>query len=99
MMPLTFRRLAQAELEDAVDWHEQRRAGLGVAPRLAVRQVFATITTAPESYPEVWDDVREAAVPNFPYAVYYQIRSADVEVIAVFHTSRDPAVWQARASN
>lgn len=95
--PVILRRLAQAEFDDAADWYEQRRAGRGAAFTAAVRQVQAGISAAPDAHPEVYRDVREAAVPGYPYAIYYWIEPGQVTVLAVFHTSRDPTVWQSRA--
>ena len=95
--PVILRRLAQAEFDDAADWYESRRAGRGAAFTAAVRQVLAGIAATPDSHPEVYGDVREAGVPKYPYAVYYRIEPNQVTVLAVFHTSRDPAVWQSRA--
>jgi plasmid stabilization system protein ParE len=45
----------------------------------------------------VTGDIRKAVVTKFPYCVFYRELSDRVEVIAVFHTSRDPSVWQQRA--
>ncbi|MBM3981042.1 MAG: hypothetical protein FJ304_12290 [Planctomycetes bacterium] len=41
--------------------------------------------------------MREAGVSGYPYAVYYRIAPAEVTVLAVFHTSRDPNESQSRA--
>jgi plasmid stabilization system protein ParE len=62
-----------------------------------VQKVLDTIAANPERYPLVSDDVREALVSRFPYCVYYRVKPDRVVVIAVFHTSRDPSVWQGRA--
>jgi plasmid stabilization system protein ParE len=61
-----------------------------------VQRVLDTIANNPERYPEVSGDVREAPVSRFPYGVYYRVKPDRVVVIAVFHASRDPAVWQGR---
>lgn len=95
-LPVILRRLAQAEFDDAADWYEQRRAGRGAAFTAAVRQVLAEVAAAPEAHPLVYQDVREVLVPGYPYAVYYRIAPNQVTVLAVFHTSRDPGVWQSR---
>jgi plasmid stabilization system protein ParE len=96
-LPVILRRLAQAEFDDAADWYDGRRAGRGAAFTAAVRRVLTAIAAAPDAYPEVHGDVREADVPGYPYVVYYRPEPAQVTVLAVFHTSRDPAVWQSRA--
>ena len=95
--PVILRRLAQAEFDDAADWYDRKRAGRGAAFTAAVRQVLTGIAATPDVHPEVHGDIREAAVPGYPYAVYYRIESAQITVLAVFHMSRDPTVWQSRA--
>ncbi len=96
-LPVVLRRLAQAEFDDAADWYEARRPGRGDQFTDAVRDVLADIGNRPDAHPEVYNDVREALVPGFTYAVYYRIEASRVSVLAVFHTSRDPAEWQKRS--
>ncbi len=95
-LPVIFRRLALVEFDDAADWYNQRRTGLGAAFTVAVRHVLAKIAADPLTYPAVYADVRETAVPGYPYLVYYRITPSQIAVLAVFHTSRDPEVWQSR---
>jgi plasmid stabilization system protein ParE len=40
--------------------------------------------------------VRRALVTKFPYVVLYREDQGEIIVIAVFHTSRNPSVWQSR---
>jgi plasmid stabilization system protein ParE len=96
-LPIVFRRLARAEFDDAADWYEQRRAGLGAAFTAAVQHVLDKIAAQPDSYPQVYQDVREALVPGYPYCAYYREEPAQVVVLSVFHTARDPSIWQGRA--
>jgi toxin ParE1/3/4 len=95
-LPVAFRRAARSEFDDAADWYEQRRAGLGPAFTGAVQRVLDRIADQPDCYPVVWAGVREALVAGFPYAVYYREESGQVVVFSVLHTSRDPTVWQSR---
>jgi toxin ParE1/3/4 len=97
-LPVILRRLAQAEFDDAADWYESQRAGRGAAFTAAVREVLADLGSRPEAHPEVYGDVREALVARYPYAVYYRPEPGQITVLAIFHTSRDPAEWQRRAS-
>ncbi len=96
-LPVILRRIAQAEFDDAADWYEGQRAGQGAAFTAAVRQVLMDLGSRPEAHPEVYGDVREALVARYPYAIYYRPGPGQVTVLAVFHTSRDPAEWQRRA--
>jgi plasmid stabilization system protein ParE len=96
-LPVVFRRAARAEFDDAANWYEQRSARRGALFSVAVRQVLDRIADQPRLYAEVFQDVREAPVPGYPYCVYYRPESSQLVVLAVFHASRDPSIWQGRA--
>jgi toxin ParE1/3/4 len=91
-----LQRAAQAEYDEAVDWYESRRPGLGLRFLAALQKIIEDIGEDPLRYPEVEPGIREALLSGWPYCVYYQVRSDHVMVIAVFHASRDPAIWQWR---
>jgi toxin ParE1/3/4 len=50
----------------------------------------------PKLHAVVLGEVRKAVVRRFPYCIYYREEEAGVRVLAVFHTSRDPAEWERR---
>ena len=87
---------AQTEYDDAADWYESRRSGLGLRFVEAVEQVLKAISGQPDRWPEAMVGVREAPVQKWPYCIYYEVHSDHVMVLAVFHTSRNPGVWQSR---
>jgi plasmid stabilization system protein ParE len=88
---------AESDLADAVMWYEGRLPGLGVDLVAKVRQTLSRIADSPELFAPLHKDVRRAPVKRFPYGVFYRIREERVEVVGVFHDSRDPAEWQGRA--
>jgi toxin ParE1/3/4 len=96
-LPVVFRRAARVEFDDAADWYEQRRAGLGAAFTAAAQQILDRISAQPDFYPQVYQDVREALIPGYPYCIYYRPEPAQVVVLSVFHSARDPSIWQGRA--
>jgi plasmid stabilization system protein ParE len=96
-LTIVLRRQARREFDEAADWYEQHRPGLGARFTAAVQDVFDEIATNPQRYAVVHKDVREGLVKGFPYCVYYREQRARIVVLAVFHTSRDPSLWQARA--
>ena len=91
-----FRRAARTEYDDAGDWYETQRVGLGVAFMTAVQDVFDIIAEHPERFAIAYQDVREAQVVGFPYCIYYREIMTGISIIAVYHTSRDPVGWQVR---
>ena len=95
-LPVVLRDEAQAEFDDAFDYYEGQQPGLGVDFMVRVQQVFDRISANPRMHRVVLGDIRKAIVTRFPYCVFYRPDPGRVEVIAVFHTSRDPAIWQGR---
>ncbi len=95
-LPVVLRAEAQAEFDEAFDYYETQRTGRGVDFAARVQDVFDRIAANPQLHAVVLADVRKTVVLRFPYCVYYRAEAARIEVIAVFHTSRDPSIWQAR---
>ena len=98
-MSLPIRLLPEArdEFDAAADRYEQQRPGLGAAFVARVREVFQRISANPQLHAVVYQDIRKAVVRQFPYIVLYREEAGEVLVISVFHTARDPSIWQARA--
>lgn len=93
---LVFRPAALADFDEAAAWYEAQQPGLGADFAAEVQQVLDAIADQPERYPVADGDVREAATSRFPYCIYYRVKPDRVVAIAVFHTSRDPSIWQNR---
>lgn len=91
-----LRRAARCEFDESADWYERQQSGLGPKFVEAVHRTLETIAQRPEVYPVVLEDVRETIVHGFPFCIYYRLRDQTIEVLAVFHNSRDPAIWQQR---
>ena len=95
-LPVFVEDVAQAEFDEAFDWFDQRSAAKAVQFAQAVLAAFTRIGARPRAHGIVYKDVRRAVVLGFPYCVYYYEEQHRVVVISVFHTSRDPAIWQGR---
>lgn len=95
-LPVVLRPAARQEYDDAVNYYEAHRAGLGVRFVARVNEVLTRIGNSPKMHGIVRDNVHRAVVTKFPYCVYYRELTDRVEVISVFHTSRDPAEWESR---
>lgn len=96
-LPISFRRLARQELDDAGDWYERERPGLGFEFFSEIERLLNLIAAAPQQFPVVYRDLRKAVARRFPYCIYFREKSRRIVVLAVFHSARNPAVWQQRA--
>ena len=94
---IAFRPEAEAEFIEAQAWYEERARGLGQEFVSCVAAVIEALRNEPEQFQRVDGEVRRALVRRFPYAVLYLTAPESVVIIAVFHASRDPSEWQARA--
>jgi toxin ParE1/3/4 len=98
-LAISFRRIAQAEFDEAADWYERKQKGRGILFIAEIRNVIDGIRANPETHPVVHGEIREAAVKGYPYSVYYRVEPDQVTVLAIFHQSRDPVIWQSRADS
>jgi plasmid stabilization system protein ParE len=94
--PLVFHPDVQDEVDEAYDWYERQRVGLGADFLQALDDVFHRLSLTPQVHAVIYQNVRCALPRRFPYGVYYRLLAGRVEVIAVQHTRRDPISWQSR---
>jgi toxin ParE1/3/4 len=83
--------LADQEIQNAHDWYEGQRRGLGKQFRAAVRAAFKAIRSNPARKPVYKANARRMRLKTFPYWVYWRIEADHSIVVTVFHESRDPA--------
>jgi plasmid stabilization system protein ParE len=95
-LPVVLRFEARLEFDEAFDWYERKRPGLGRDSTVCIEQTCDRVAQNPELGAKVFRNMRRAAVRRFPYSVYYTVEVDQIVVIAVFHGKRDPRVWQSR---
>lgn len=95
-LPVIFRRVAKREYDDAYDYYATQRLRAAKKFARTVTGVLGDISADPLRFPIADLDIREAAVRGFPYCVYYIVEPDRIDILSVFHTSRDPQVWQGR---
>ena len=88
---------AEADLDAALAWYDEHAPNVTAKFLDAVEGAFVEIEHAPLQFHLERADVRKALVRHFPYVVFFVILPDVVSGIAVFHTSRDPAIWHRRA--
>lgn len=97
MRQVVFRKQARLEFDEAGDWYEKERPGLGLEFLAEIHLLIRRIAGNPEQFPMLYRDVRKAVARRFPYCIYFRERNQHIVVLAVFHSARNPAVWQQRA--
>ena len=95
-MIIRFTPQADAELAEARQWYARQRENLDVEFMQRIDESLSRIARNPNSYPIVYRTLRRAIVRRFPFAVFYQVIADEIEVVAVFHSRRDPEKWKSR---
>ena len=95
---IQLRPIARLEFDEAVDWFEEKRPGLGIEFTDAVRDAFKSIARSPLIYRKLYRDVRGVSVSGFPYQIFYRVLSNEsIEVLSVFQVRRNPRAWRDRS--
>lgn len=96
MNPLLVRPAAARDIEDAFDWYEGQRPGLGNEFLDELRATFERIAQNPQLFQIVHRKTHRAFLRRFPYGVFYRADVTAILVVAVMHVRRAPRRWQVR---
>jgi len=89
---IIFESEARLEFEDAVAWHNNEKPGLGDSFGNEVYALLDRLAINPGRFRLVGKTVRVARLKVFwKYSIYFHVEPDFVGVVAVFHSSRDPA--------
>jgi plasmid stabilization system protein ParE len=95
-LAVTFHRAARAEFIEASVWYEDKKQGLALEFIAEMDRCVSLASESPLQYAIIRDDIRRVIANRFPYSIYFRAEQARIVVLAVFHSSRDPAIWQRR---
>ena len=84
------------EYGEAVDFYEERAAGLGREFYDEVERVLRLVGANAALGSPFEDEYRRAYCRRFPFAVVYTERDDHVLVLAVMHQRRRPGYWKSR---
>jgi plasmid stabilization system protein ParE len=97
--PIDFHPDAAQEANDAVDYYDRLRSGLGDDFRAELDAALARIQQNPQMYAAESGSIRVCPLHRFPYSVYYEELTDRIWVAAVGHQSRRPGYWARRKPN
>ena len=95
-MVVEFHPAASDELEAASSFYEDRRSGLGDELADEVEDVCLLLSEYPAIGRKADDVHRSVPLRRFPFMVFYRIRGAVVQIVAVAHKRKRPGYWRSR---
>jgi plasmid stabilization system protein ParE len=97
-MIVFFSAAAEAEMEQAYDYLETQRPGLGNDLVSDIEAGVRQISEHPLRWPEEEPGFRRYRLRRFKYKLIYRIRSNQAEIVSVWHLSRRPGGWRANVT-
>jgi hypothetical protein len=88
---LVFRRHAEIELAEAVDWYGAQTLGLGADFLAEFDVALARIVENPFQDQIIEDEIRRAPMHRFPYGI---VSDDELLILTCFYGSRDPGHWR-----
>jgi len=90
--------LASQDLKEIGLWYNEKVNGLGKRFTKEVRAKINFLIKHPLSCEIRYNEVRIALLKDFPYTIHYYYDSTDniLLVLGVYHTSRNPTIWEDR---
>lgn len=89
---------ADAELTEARQWYSHQRKDLDLEFMQCIDAALSRIQFNPRLFPVVHGGLRRAVVRRFPFAILYEVMAEEIQIIAVFHSRRNPDVWKSRVN-
>lgn len=96
MKRLRLHRGAQADLEDAFQWHRAHSPRAARRLRAELRAALLRVRRHPKLWPKHESGVRRCKVLRFPFHVVYVEAGNHILVLAVAHGRRRPGYWLRR---
>ena len=87
---------AEIDFDKSYEYYYDDNLGVADAFFKRINISLEFIRQTPYSSPIIHKDIRKYTVKKFPFVIYYKIADSVIRVIAIFHTSRNPEIWNDR---
>jgi plasmid stabilization system protein ParE len=89
---------AKNDLSETSKWYEKQQKGLGKRFLKEVKATIDIISKNPKGFPIRYDECRICYTTIFPFGIHYKYiaNKNEIHIKAVFHTARNPQIWQQR---
>jgi len=93
---IRFVEIAEAELDDAIQYYERDAPGLGEEFLAEVVLGGNRITEFPDAWQQLEAGLPRCRLNRFPYGLIYTQRGDTIVVLGVAHLAREPQEWWSR---
>jgi plasmid stabilization system protein ParE len=89
---------AEADLERAFEYYQQRRPGLGIELVEEYRRALDLMLKHPHAWQPLDATYRRCRLHRFPFGVVYRVDAAanQILIVAIMHLNERPGAWRTR---
>ena len=86
------------DIQETFEWYETQLKGLGLRYKTQAKKQINSLKKDPYLFNIKYNEIRCRKIEKFPFLIHYLINenTKTVTVFAVFHTSRNPEIWNTR---
>lgn len=86
------------DIQETFEWYELRLKGLGLRYKTQAKKQINSLKKDPYLFSIKYNEIRCKKIEKFPFLIHYLINEKTnvITVFAVFHTSRNPEIWNKR---
>jgi plasmid stabilization system protein ParE len=95
-MQVRFLRPAESEADEAVEYFDGQRNGLGERFEQDLQDAVDFVREHPLSGKPITDSVRKCGLRTFRYNIVYVVDDQEIVIVAVAHHRRRPGYWRRR---
>ncbi len=95
-MKIVFLENAQLELDDAIDYYNLERPGLGEEFLQEVLSSLDRVAQFPDAWHPLSKNTRRCQTRRFSYGIIYSASENSILIVAISHLHRRPFHWQER---
>ena len=83
------------DIQETFEWYETQLKGLGLRYKTQTKKQINSLKKDPYLFSIKYNEIRCRKIEKFPFLIHYLINenTKTVTVFAVFHTSRNPEIW------
>ena len=87
---------AENEAMEAYNWYKNFSAELAESFKKSLDSKVQSLKRNPLTPSFVFKNYRSSKIRRFPYNIIFKIKGTQIQITAVFHSSRNPKEWKKR---
>lgn len=87
---------AEVDFDSSYEYYFEESPTVADAFFQKLNFAFNIIKQNPYSFSIIHKNIRKYVIKKFPFVIYYTVNDPIIKVIAIFHTSRHPEIWNDR---